>query len=72
MDRSFEAAVAVDSGALLEERSRLSEPQRREAIEKLDEVMEERRAGYAAVMPETAIHVQVDPSPFPTVTPCHT
>ena len=47
MDQSFEAAVAVDSGALLEERSRLSEPQRREAIEKLDEVMEERRAGYA-------------------------
>lgn len=48
MDRSFEAAVAADSGALLEERSRLSEPQRREALEKLDEAMEERRAGYAA------------------------
>ena len=48
MDQSFEAAVAVDSGALLEERSRLSEPQRREALEKFDEAMEERRAGYAA------------------------
>ena len=48
MDQSFEAAVAVDSGALLEERSRLSEPQRREALKKLDEVMEERCAGYAA------------------------
>ena len=41
MDQSFEAAVAVDSGALLEERSPLSEPQRREA-------MEERHAQYAA------------------------
>lgn len=48
MDQSFEVAVAVDSGALVEERSRLSEPQRREALEKFDEVMEERRARYAA------------------------
>ena len=48
MDQSFEVAVAVDSGALVEERGRLSEAQRREALEKLDEVMEERRAQYAA------------------------
>ena len=48
LDRSFELAAAVDSGALVEARDALSEPQRRQMLEELDAVLRQRLPDYVA------------------------
>lgn len=48
LDRAFEAAVAVDSRALVEARDGLSEEQRREALQQFDAAMAERLKDYGA------------------------
>ncbi len=48
LDRAFELAAAVDSGALVEARPGLSAEQRREALREFDTAMAERLEGYVA------------------------
>lgn len=48
LDRAFELAVAVDSGALAEARPGLSAEQRREALREFNEAMAERLEEYVA------------------------
>ena len=48
LDRAFELAAAVDSGALVEARPGLSAEQRREALREFDAAMAERVEGYVA------------------------